>query len=73
MIDALKSILDFLGMVGNFVKSLVDGIMTMFAMIPKAFAMLTVSIGVLPSVLTAFALLAITLSIVYFVAGRNGS
>lgn len=70
MISALESILNFLGMIGQFVMSLLRGLEQLFFMLPQAFSMLTVSIGVLPSFLLAFAAVAITLSIVYTIIGR---
>lgn len=70
MVDALKSVLDFFGTILDFVKYLVTGLVQLLAMIPSAFAMLTYSIGYLPSVLLAFAAVAITLSIVFLILGR---
>ena len=70
MVDALKSILDFFGTLLDFVEYLVTGLVQLITMIPSAFAMLTYSIGYLPSVLLAFAAVAITLSIVFLILGR---
>ena len=70
MVDALKSVLDFFGTILDFVEYLVTGLAQLIAMIPSAFAMLTYSIGYLPSVLLAFAAVAITLSIVFLILGR---
>lgn len=70
MVDALKSVLDFFGTILDFVEYLVTGLFQLIAMIPSAFAMLTYSIGYLPSVLLAFAAVAITLSIVFLIMGR---
>ena len=70
MVDALKSVLDFFGTILDFVEYLVTGLVQLIAMIPSAFAMLTYSIGYLPSVLLAFAAVAITLSIVILILGR---
>lgn len=70
MVDALKSVLDFFGTILDFVEYLVTGLVQLIAMIPSAFAMLTYSIGYLPSVLLAFAAVAITLSIVFLIMGR---
>ena len=69
MVDAFKAVLDFLGTVLDFIEYLVTGLVQLFAMIPSAFAMLTYSIGYLPTVLLAFAV-AITLSIVFLILGR---
>lgn len=70
MINALKSIMDFFGTILDLVKYLVTGLVQLFVLIPQAFAMLTYSIGFLPSVLLAFAAVAITLSIIYLIVGR---
>lgn len=70
MVDALKSVLDFFGTILDFVEYLVTGLVQLITMIPSAFAMLTYSIGYLPSVLLAFAAVAITLSIVFLILGR---
>nr|DAG83213.1 MAG TPA: hypothetical protein [Inoviridae sp.] len=70
MLNALKSIMDFFGAILDMVKYLVTGLVQLFALIPQAFAMLTYSIGFLPSVLLAFAAVAITLSIIYLIVGR---
>lgn len=70
MVDAAKAVLDFLGTVLAFIEYLVTGLVQLFAMIPSAFAMLTYSIGYLPTVLLAFAAVAITLSIVFLILGR---
>ena len=70
MVDALKSVLDFFGTLLNFVEYLVSGLIQLIAMIPSGFAMITYSIGYLPSVILAFAAVAITLSIVFLILGR---
>lgn len=70
MVDAFKSVLDFFGTILDFVEYLVSGLVQLLAMIPSAFALLTYSIGYLPSVLLAFAAVAITLSIVFLILGR---
>lgn len=70
MLNALKSIMDFFGTILDMVMYLVTGLVQLFALIPQAFAMLTYSIGFLPSVLLAFAAVAITLSIIYLIVGR---
>lgn len=70
MLNALKSIMDFFGTILDMVKYLFTGLVQLFLLIPQAFAMLTYSIGFLPSVLLAFAAVAITLSIIYLIVGR---
>lgn len=70
MLDALKSILGFFETLLDFVGYLIHGLAQLLLMIPSAFAMLTYSIGFLPSVLLAFAAIAITLSIVFLIVNR---
>lgn len=70
MIDALKSILGFFETLLDFVGFLIEGLVELLLMIPSAFTMLTYSIGFLPSVLLAFASIAITISIVFLIINR---
>lgn len=70
MIGALKSILGFFETLLDFVGFLIHGLAQLLLMIPSAFAMLTYSIGFLPSVLLAFAAIAITISIVFLIVNR---
>lgn len=70
MLDALKSILGFFETLLDFVGFLISGLAELLLMIPSAFTMLTYSIGFLPSVLLAFASIAITISIVFLIVNR---
>lgn len=70
MVDALKSILGFFETLLAFVGFLIEGLAELLLMIPSAFTMLTYSIGFLPSVLLAFASVAITISIVFLIINR---
>ena len=70
MVEAMKAVFDFFGTVLDFIIYLVTGLVQLFAMIPSAFAMLTYSMGYLPSVLLAFAAVAVTMSIVFLILGR---
>lgn len=70
MVDALKSILGFFETLLDFVGFLIHGLAELLLMIPSAFTMLTYSIGFLPSVLLAFASIAITISIVFLIVNR---
>ncbi len=70
MVDALKSILGFFETLLDFVGFLIEGLAELLLMIPSAFTMLTYSIGFLPSVLLAFAAVAITISIVFLIVNR---
>lgn len=70
MINFFNSVLEFFRTILDLVTYLVTGLAQLFVMIPSAFSMLTYSIGYLPSVLLAFAAVAITISIVYLIVGR---
>ena len=70
MVDALTSILGFFETLLDFVGFLIEGLAELLLMIPSAFTMLTYSIGFLPSVLLAFASIAITISIVFLIVNR---
>lgn len=70
MVDALKSILGFFETLLDFLGFLIEGLAELLLMIPSAFTMLTYSIGFLPSVLLAFASIAITISIVFLIVNR---
>lgn len=70
MIEFFKSILNSITTVFDMLSYLVTGLVQLFSMIPSGFAMLTYSIGFLPTVLLAFASVAITISIVYLIIGR---
>lgn len=70
MVDALKSILGFFETLLDFVGFLIEGLAELLLMIPSAFTMITYSIGFLPSVLLAFASIAITISIVFLIVNR---
>lgn len=70
MIDALKSILSAITTAFDFLSYLITGLVQLFAMIPNAFTMINYSLGFLPTVLLAFASVAITISIVYLIIGR---
>ena len=70
MIEFFKSILNAITTVFDMFSYLVTGLVQLFAMIPSGFAMLTYSIGFLPTVLLAFASVAITISIIYLIIGR---
>lgn len=68
--NVLKSIGDFIYAVVNLLINLVSGIVQMLAMIPSALTMLTNSVAFMPTILVAFAMGLITISIVYLVVDR---
>lgn len=70
MIEFFRSVLNAITTFFDMLSYLVTGLVQLFAMIPSGFAMLTYSIGFLPTVLLAFASVAITISIIYLIIGR---
>ena len=70
MINILKSIGDAIYAFNALLLNLVLGIWQMLTMIPSAMSMLTNSIAYMPTVLVAFAIGLITISIVFLVVGR---
>ena len=70
MINFFHGVFSFFETILDMVTYLVTGLFQLFAMIPQAVGMLTYSIGFLPSMLLAFAAVAITLSIVFLIVGR---
>lgn len=70
-------VLDFLIAVGetfaalmSFIVNIVSGLLYMIGMIPKAFAVISMSFGYMPAVLVTFAAAGIAISIVYLIIGR---
>lgn len=70
MIQFFQSIIDFLLSVQSIVRSFVDGIFQLISMIPGALAMVNSSVAAMPSVLVAFAVGMISVSVVYLIIGR---
>lgn len=75
MLDSLTNFFDwlysFLGNIGNFLISIIDGLLNIIKSLPVVMNMISSSIGYLPSTLAAFATLTITISIVYLLVGRD--
>lgn len=70
MIEFFKSIINTISTLFDFISYLINGLVQLFLMIPSGFALLSYSIGFLPTVLLAFASVAVTLSIIYLIIGR---
>ena len=72
MLGALKEIVNFIGMIIDFVVQLVTGIIQLLALIPKMVETLTASLGLLPSLLVGFAGVTITVAVIFIIVGREG-
>ena len=70
MIAIFQGIYNFLSAIGGVVVNLLVGIYQMIIMIPSALSMLLYSVGYMPSVILAFAVAMVTVSVVYMVIGR---
>ena len=63
-------IIDKFILLGNIIISLFVGILQMLANIPEAMTMLVYGVASLPPVLTAYAALFISVSVIYLIVGR---
>jgi|GEM_PF-5639893 len=72
MLEALYQIIDFFGMIIDFVIQLVTGLIQLLMLIPKCIEMLTGSMLFLPPFLLAFSTATITVSVIFIIVGRNG-
>lgn len=75
MLETIQNFFDWIvnivTTVFNFFGSVVSGLWNIAKSIPLVIDMLTSSIGYLPSTIAAFALITITISVVYLLVGRN--
>ena len=60
-----------IGSIINLVVSLIKGLLRLISLIPTAVEVLSLSIGVLPSLLVAFASVTITVSVIFILVGRD--
>ena len=77
MLDWIKNFLEslwdiILSLVG-FVEQIAKGLFDLLKYLPEVVSMVSSSIGWLPSVLTVFATLSITVSVIMLIAGRNNN
>lgn len=77
MLDWIKNFLEslwdiILSLVG-FVEQIAKGLTDLLKYLPEVVSMVTSSVGWLPSVLTVFATLSITVSVIMLIAGRNNN
>ena len=71
LLDWLQAFFDIIMSLVNLAISLVDGIIQLFRLLPIAISVLSNSIGILPSILVAFATATITISVIFIIVGRN--
>lgn len=70
MLNFLTAIVEFFSAIGSFLLNIVKGVLVIIYMIPSALDIVSLSYGYMPSVLSAFAMAAISISIIYFLIGR---
>lgn len=70
MTNILSTIGDFIYAVVNLLINFVTGIIQLLTILPQAVTMLTSSVAFMPSIITAFAIALISVSVVYLVIGR---
>ncbi len=71
LFDFLKSIGDTIVGLCKLVVQLVTGLLRLLNIIPTAVNLLTDSIGLLPSILVAFASVTITVCVIFIILGRE--
>lgn len=70
MSNILQSLGDFIYSVVNLLINIVTGTLQMLSIIPSSVAMLTYSVGYMPTILVGFAVALISVSVVYLILGR---
>ena len=71
MFEFFNSIAAFLSNVATFFINFLDSIKTLFTSIPTATSWLTYIIAFIPAPIAAFSTLAISISVLFLVLGRN--
>ena len=71
IVSFFQDIGQMLSGVVNFAVTLVDGLLTLLTMLPSLIADMTSAVGFLPSVLTTFFGVSVTVTVVFLIAGRG--
>lgn len=71
MLDALNAILEIVGNICSFVVQMITGIIQLLSLIPQCVATLTQAIGFVPSIVSGFAAVTITVSVIFIIVGRE--
>lgn len=71
LINAFNSLCSVVMSVIQLVISLLKSVFDLIMLLPSIVSLLVDSIGFLPSVVSLFAVLSISVSVIYLVAGRN--
>ena len=71
IVNGFNWIMDLLQTIADFIVNTIMGLGNIIKSIPMVTNMFTQSIGYLPSTIAAFATIAITISVVYLLVGRQ--
>lgn len=70
-ISFFQDIAQTLSGVVNFVVTLVTGVGTLLKMLPSLIADMTSAVGYLPTILTTFFSISVTVTVIFLIAGRG--
>lgn len=70
-ISFFQDIAQTLSGIVNFVVTLVDGLLTLIQMLPSLIADMTSAVGFLPTILTTFFGVSVSVTIIFLIAGRG--
>lgn len=71
IVSGIKWMIDFFKQLWSFVQNIVNGITTAFQILIKIITMTITTITTLPSWIQGFLMITITITIAYFIIGRN--
>lgn len=71
VVSGFKWIIEFVKTAWNFVQTIVEGIAQAFTILGRIITLTTQTILTLPSWIQAFMLITITITIIYFIIGRQ--
>lgn len=71
MLDFLKQIVDFIALIADLVINTIEGILQVFLLLPRYIQFVTMSAGLLPSIVVGFLLFGFTTSVLLFMVGRD--
>lgn len=71
LIEFFKDLGSTLSGIINFAVTLVQGLLSLLEMLPSLIADMTTAVGFLPTVLTTFFGVSVTVTVVFLIAGRG--
>lgn len=70
MTDAINAVLTFFQSIASIGKNFLEGVFSLLALIPQGIAFITSTIGFIPSAISIFAIVGISIAVVLLVLGR---